>query len=165
MLADTAVGLTVPTMIGQSARASAGRSPTAARKLARLVAATSEYAGAGNPSVPWWEVDFGIGACQLFRRVAYEGVGGIDESFFYGPEDVDFCLRLRARGWRVAQVGAAAVDHPARRRFRSPLSRRGASHAWAVVRFLWRHRGFDRRRGHPQGSLRKRSTAYGRGSA
>jgi GT2 family glycosyltransferase len=146
LLADPAIALSVPVMTGQSPQASAGRAPGLVRKAARFCGFTSEYAPIADRHGPWWDVDFGIGACQLFRRVAYEAVGGIDESFFFGPEDADFCLRLRRRGWRVVQVGDAAVDHPARRRFRSPLSRRGLAHAWAVARFLWRHRRFDRRR-------------------
>jgi N-acetylglucosaminyl-diphospho-decaprenol L-rhamnosyltransferase len=140
--ADDTIALAAPVMIGQSAEDSAGRAPSAARKVARFLGATSAYAPGGNRTGPWWDVDFGIGACQLFRRVAYESIDGLDESFFYGPEDVDFCLRLRQYGWRVVQVRRASVDHPARRRFRNPLSRRGVAHAWAVTRFLWRHRRF-----------------------
>jgi N-acetylglucosaminyl-diphospho-decaprenol L-rhamnosyltransferase len=144
MEADPAIGMAVPVMIGQHPEASAGRAPNLGRKVARLAGATSDYVPPTDQSGPWWDVDFGIGACQLFRRIAYESVGGIDESFFYGPEDVDFCLRLRERGWRVVQVRDPAVEHPARRRFRSPLSRRGLAHAWAVARFLVRHRRFSR---------------------
>jgi GT2 family glycosyltransferase len=139
---DPGVGMTVPVMSGQEPSASAGAAPTVSRKLARFAGLASNYATASPDGSGSWDVDFGIGACQLFRRVAYEGVGGMDETYFYGPEDVDFCLRLRAQGWRVLQVAGAHVDHPARRRFRNPLSRRGLAHAWAVVRFLWRHRRF-----------------------
>jgi N-acetylglucosaminyl-diphospho-decaprenol L-rhamnosyltransferase len=138
------VGLSAPVFTGQPAEASAGRAPTAARKLARLTRLTDRYQAAdrrGAPGAPWWDVDFAIGACQLFRRAAYDDVGGLDERYFYGPEDVDFCLRLRERGWRVVQVGGAHCLHPARRRFRKVLTRRGMAHAIAVARHLWRHRG------------------------
>ena len=87
-----------------------------------------------------WSVDFAIGACQLMRRVAFEGVGGLDESYFYGPEDVDFCLRLRDAGWEIVQAGDARCIHPPRRRNRKVLTRRGVAHGWAVVRHLARHR-------------------------
>lgn len=42
------------------------------------------------------------GACMLVRGDLWEGLGGFDESFPFGLEDVDLCLRARARGWRVA---------------------------------------------------------------
>jgi N-acetylglucosaminyl-diphospho-decaprenol L-rhamnosyltransferase len=48
----------------------------------------------------------------LVRRVAFEAVGGLDEQF--SPvwfEDVDFCKRLRDRGWDVYFVPAAVFRH------------------------------------------------------
>ena len=41
-------------------------------------------------------VDYVIGACQIIRRTALEQVGLLDEQYFYGPEDVDYCIRM----WR-----------------------------------------------------------------
>jgi GT2 family glycosyltransferase len=92
-----------------------------------------------------WDVDFSITACVLFRRSAFEAVGGLDEAYFYGPEDIDLCLRLKESGWRILQVAGATCYHPPRRRNRSLFSRRGLGHLQAVVRHLWRHRGFARR--------------------
>ncbi len=54
-------------------------------------------------------VDFLSGACQVFRRQTYYLVGGFDEWYFLGPEDVDFCLRVREAGLRVQQVTAPAM--------------------------------------------------------
>lgn len=140
-LRDPEVAMVVPTFTDQAPEASAGRAPSLGRKVLRVLNVTSKYRSVGRHAAdPWWDVDFGIGACQLFRREAYDAVGGIDESFFYGPEDVDFCLRLKQAGWRVVQTSAAVCHHPPRRRYRRPLSRRGLSHAWAVVRYLARHR-------------------------
>ncbi|HZN12915.1 MAG TPA: glycosyltransferase [Acidimicrobiales bacterium] len=145
LLADQSIVLSAPVFSDQAPAASAGKAPTLYRKVLRVAGATSDYDQAPDMSRPYWDVDFAIGACQLFRRDAFAAVDGLDESYFYGPEDVDFCLRLRERGGRVVQVRDAGCDHPPRRRFRKPLSRRGAQHAWAVLRHLWRHRGFSRR--------------------
>jgi GT2 family glycosyltransferase len=143
---DDRVALAGPVFTNQPPEASGGRAPTVRRKLARALNLTDIYESTPrDPDDRAWDVDFVIGACQLFRRAAYEQVGGIDESFFYGPEDVDFCLRLKDRGWRIVQVGRAGCDHPPRRRFRQPLTRRGVAHAWAIARHLWRHRGRDDR--------------------
>lgn len=141
---EEAVALSVPVFAGQWPEASAGRTPSLADKVRRVLNLTDRYRPTPR-SGPWWEVDFGIGACQLVRREAFMAAGGFDTTYFYGPEDVDLCLRLRERGQRVVQVGAATCDHPPRRRFRRLFTLRGLQHGWAVTRHLWRHRHFDRR--------------------
>lgn len=50
-------------------------------------------------------------ACLLVRRAAFEAVGGFDEGYEYGQEDVDLCLRLRAAGWRLVYDGRAVLWH------------------------------------------------------
>lgn len=137
---EAGVGLAAPVFAGQPPEASAGRAPTLRRKVARVLGFSDTYAPMPrDPGSAIWDVEFAIGACQLIRRAAFDEVGGLDESYFYGPEDVDFCLRLRAAGWRIVQVAEATVEHPPRRRFRGLQTRRGIQHAWAVVRHLWRH--------------------------
>ena len=146
MRSDPTVGLTAPVFTDQAPGASAGKAPSVTTKLARLMNRRSDYETAGvADDAPQWDVDFAIGACQVFRRSAFDAVDGLDGSYFYGPEDVDFCLRIREQGLRVVQVRDARCDHPPRRRFRGLLSKRGAAHAWAVTRHLWRHRNFDRK--------------------
>ncbi|HWC12360.1 MAG TPA: glycosyltransferase, partial [Acidimicrobiales bacterium] len=145
MAASPDVALVAPVFDGQAPEASAGRAPSLGRKVARVLGRTAEYAPAERrPGDPAWDVDFAIGACQLVRRAAFDEVEGLDEAFFYGPEDVDFCLRLRDAGWRVVQVPGAGCHHPPRRRHRRLLTRAGARHAWAVSRHLWRHRDRSR---------------------
>jgi GT2 family glycosyltransferase len=51
------------------------------------------------------------GAATLFRREAYEAVGGFDEAIFMYGEDVDLSWRLRARGWRLTYQPKCAVVH------------------------------------------------------
>ncbi len=135
--ADRTLGLVAPVYAGQRPEASAGRAPSVWRKVARALNLTDVYGRGVTPG----EVDFAIGACQVFRREAFTAVGGLDESYFYGPEDVDFCLRLRGQGWRLVQVGDAVCLHPPRRRHKRLLTRSGLRHAHAVARHLWRHRG------------------------
>jgi N-acetylglucosaminyl-diphospho-decaprenol L-rhamnosyltransferase len=57
------------------------------------------------------EVDWVTGACLLVRRAVYEQVGGFDEGFFMYSEELDFCRRAQAAGWRVAYVPGAVVTH------------------------------------------------------
>lgn len=134
------VGLSAPVFAGQAAEASAGRAPGLRVKAARALGRRGTYEAVPHGDGAVWPVDFAIGACQVVRRSAFEQVGGLDEGYFYGPEDVDFCLRLAEAGWASVQVAGAPVDHPPRRRYRRPLDRQGLRHAWAVLRHLRRHR-------------------------
>jgi GT2 family glycosyltransferase len=93
------------------------------------------------------EVDYVIGACQVIRRKAFEQVGFLDERIFYGPEDVDFCLRLHQAGWRVSYNPEATVIHKERRVTRSLFSVLTWRHLRGLVYFFWKHGYlFSRRR-------------------
>jgi GT2 family glycosyltransferase len=56
-------------------------------------------------------VDWVSGACCLARRDALTAVGGFDERYFLYWEDADLCRRLRARGYEIRYVPAAAAVH------------------------------------------------------
>ncbi|MDR2139255.1 MAG: glycosyltransferase family 2 protein [Tannerella sp.] len=58
-----------------------------------------------------FEVDYVIGACQLFRRTAQEKIGLLDEHIFYGPEDADFCLRMKQAGYKVFYLPQVSMFH------------------------------------------------------
>ncbi len=142
MLDDDTIGLTAPVFTAQRPEASAGRAPTFGRKVARALNRTDVYARTPGQGVEArCDVDFAIGACQVFRREVFDRIGGLDESAAFGPEDVDFCLRVRAAGWRVVQVAGAGCDHPPRRAFKGLATARGIRHTAAVLRHFWRHRG------------------------
>ena len=141
---DPRIAVVGPVFSGQLAEASAGIAPALGVKLARVLNLRSSYRPVERSGTSW-DVDFCIGACQVIRRTAWDQVEGLDESYFYGPEDVDFCLRLREAGWRIVQTSEAVVHHPPRRRFRGLLTRKGLNHGWAVARHLWRHRRFSAR--------------------
>lgn len=146
---DQTVALAAPVFVGQAPEASGGRAPTLLTKLGRILNVRDVYEAVPRGHAGSWDVDFAIGACQVFRRAAFDAVGGLDEGYFYGPEDVDFCLRLREAGWRIVQVADAPVHHPPRRRHKRALTAKGLAHGWAVARHHWRHRGFARRVGRP----------------
>lgn len=50
-------------------------------------------------------------AAALYRREAFDDVGGFDEHYFCYFEDVDLGFRLRLRGYRSLYVHDAIVDH------------------------------------------------------
>lgn len=51
------------------------------------------------------------GCFWMARRSAVEGVGGLDERFFFYAEDVDWCKRFWDKGWRVTFVPDATAIH------------------------------------------------------
>jgi GT2 family glycosyltransferase len=57
-------------------------------------------------------VDVLPGSCLLVRREVLQRVGGLDERLrMYFAED-DWCLRIRAAGFRVRYAAVGAVVHP-----------------------------------------------------
>ncbi|HET6794094.1 MAG TPA: glycosyltransferase [Acidimicrobiales bacterium] len=51
------------------------------------------------------------GACLAIRRPLFEAVGGFDEEYWNGNEDVDLCLKVRAAGYRVVYEPASRLTH------------------------------------------------------
>jgi GT2 family glycosyltransferase len=51
------------------------------------------------------------GACLLTPRALYERLGGLDEVFWNGYEDVDYCLKVGEAGYRVVYEPAAMLYH------------------------------------------------------
>ncbi|MGA3399962.1 MAG: glycosyltransferase family 2 protein [Acetobacteraceae bacterium] len=52
-----------------------------------------------------------VGAGHAIRRAAWADAGGYDEALFFCWEELDFCARARARGWRVRYRGDIVVRH------------------------------------------------------
>lgn len=57
------------------------------------------------------EVNVVGGACLFFRRAVIESVGYFDENIFLGPDDYDWCLRLKKKGWRIFLLPTPGVVH------------------------------------------------------
>jgi GT2 family glycosyltransferase len=57
-------------------------------------------------------VDQPAAAALMIRRDAYDSVGGFDERFYPAwYEDVDFCQRLKSRGWEIYFLPDAEFQH------------------------------------------------------
>lgn len=57
------------------------------------------------------EVAAVTGACLLIRADVFREVGGFDEGFLDGYEDVDLCLRVREQGHRIVYTPASVLYH------------------------------------------------------
>ena len=51
------------------------------------------------------------GACLLVKASVWDEVGGLDEKFAVAFNDVDFCLRVRDAGYRIAWTPYAQLTH------------------------------------------------------
>jgi hypothetical protein len=84
---------------------------------------TWETGGAGHPGRfmtasdywPWLnssrEVTAVTGACLAIRRADFHSLGGFDPRFPVNFNDVDLCLRLRARGLSIVLETGAQLEH------------------------------------------------------
>jgi GT2 family glycosyltransferase len=58
-----------------------------------------------------YEVDYIFGCCMLIRHQVFEQIGLLDERFFLYLEDLDFCLRAQAAGYKLLFVPQARMWH------------------------------------------------------
>ena len=95
---------------------------------------------------PWREVPAVTAACVMVRRELFLQLGGFDEGFVNGGEDVDLCLRARAAGRRnyvalISRVGHHVSASPGRSRFKERngyrLLRRWQHHLPALALAAW----------------------------
>ena len=93
-----------------------GRVQEVGRILWREGLTSPPWTGEAPPAeadLPARAVDYHGTVGLLVDRAAWEGVGGFDDGYHPAYHvDTDFCLRLRAAGWRVlVEPGAVAVHH------------------------------------------------------
>jgi GT2 family glycosyltransferase len=88
-------------------------------------------------------VDWVSGAAMTIRRQTFSGCGGLDESFNFYAQDLDFCRRARDAGWRIAvgprwrvlHLHGATVGGVAS----GTLGRQRLDYLWSDL-LLWVHR-------------------------
>jgi GT2 family glycosyltransferase len=108
------------------------------RKLAPRSSVLNAFYAGGFDHDAVREAEFVMGACMLVRREAVDAVGPLDEDFFLFSEEVDWCYRFRAAGWKVLFFPGAEFVHVG-----------GAAHGGRLfvenlrgqLRFMAKHRG------------------------
>lgn len=77
-----------------------------------------------------------IGACQLIRRSAMNKIGLLDDNIFFGPEDADYCMRVREAGYKVAYLPQISIVHHWQRdSARLPFSKTSRAHIRGLLYF------------------------------
>jgi len=79
-------------------------------------------------------------ACMLVRKEAFEKVGGFDEGFVNGYEDIDLCLKVRQMGKKVVYQPKSCMYH-----LESQTSGRKTHDSANALRFIarWEHLWLD----------------------
>lgn len=68
-------------------------------------------ASAEESEAPRDDVDYVVGACIIARSAVVREVGLLDEGFFMYSEEVDWCYRIRARGWAMGYEPRSVIVH------------------------------------------------------
>jgi len=57
------------------------------------------------------EIDACAGAFMMIRRQAGEQVNWLDEDYFWYGEDLDFCYRVKQKGWKIMFMPSVSITH------------------------------------------------------
>jgi N-acetylglucosaminyl-diphospho-decaprenol L-rhamnosyltransferase len=116
---------------------STGPFPTLAGTLLRLLLPRRRRKYNAGPSTARRPVDWATGCCLLIRRDCWEQLDGLDPDYFLYYEDVDFCRRVRDRGWVVVyEPSPSAIHHhPLHGRIVPPYLRLVTRHALLTYAF------------------------------
>ncbi len=136
-LGDSGAGVIAPRIVNAlgAREDSARKFPTPMSILAKALTGKrpQDYEDGTAVYFPDWIA----GMFMLFRREAYERVGGFDERYFLYYEDVDICARLGSDNIKVAVCPSASAIHDARRASHRNLRHLGW-HLSSMARFFAR---------------------------
>ena len=99
------------------------------------------YYIADRPDDEVQEVDWVTGACLLARREAIEEVGPLDEGFFMYSEELDWCRRIKAQGWKVVYLPTARVIHHGGQSSEQVKSFQHVQFQRSKIRYFRKHHG------------------------
>jgi len=80
------------------------------------------------------------GMFMLFRKAAFEKLGGFDQRFFLYYEDMDICVRIWKSGMRIVLLTSTAVVHNAQRASHKSFTFL-TWHVFSMLRFFALHTG------------------------
>lgn len=87
------------------------------------------------------DVDWLVGACLMVRREAIEQIGLLDEGYFMYSEELDWCRRIKAAGWRVVYLPTAQVIHHIGKSSDQAVAARHVNFQRAKLRYFRKYHG------------------------
>ncbi len=91
-----------------------------------------------------FEVGWVSGACLMTKQQIIQDVGLLDERFFLGGEDVDWCRRTAKRGWKVIYFPGTQIVHVSEESKRKELALKIRHHYQARIHFAEKYYGTRR---------------------
>lgn len=93
-----------------------------------------------------YPVEYAISAFWLFRYEILKEVGLLDEKIFYAPEDVDYCMRIWKKGYRIMYVPEVSSIHDAQEISRDlRINKATVEHVKGLIYFFRKHKYFLKR--------------------
>lgn len=86
------------------------------------------------------KVDYVIGAFQFIRKEVIDKIGYYDEKIFYGPEDIDFCLRAKKAGYDTYYFPEVTLYHFYQRITKKFFTKITWEHIKGLFYFYWKHK-------------------------
>jgi len=90
------------------------------------------------------EIDYPRGACFTVRREALEEAGLLDEEYFFTGEELDFCYRVKQKGWKVYYYPQVAVIHHDHGASKSMMGKVFVQTRKSALYFYEKHYGWKR---------------------
>lgn len=87
------------------------------------------------------DVDWVMGAALMTRREVVQQVGPLDEAYFMYSEELDWCRRMRACGWRVVYLPQAQVIHYEGKSSEQAVTARHINFQRAKLRYYRKYHG------------------------
>lgn len=87
------------------------------------------------------DVDWVMGAAMMVRREIIAQVGMMDEAYFMYSEELDWCRRIKAHGWRVVYFADAEIIHHEGKSSEQAVTARHINFQRAKLRYFRKYYG------------------------
>lgn len=101
----------------------------------------SRYHVTDAPDDAMLDVDWVQGSALMARREVYAQIGGLDEGFVMYSEELDWCRRAKAAGWRVVYLGTAQIVHHGGKSTEQVAARKHIHYHESKLRYFRKYHG------------------------
>ena len=88
------------------------------------------------------EADWVQGSAMMVRRELYAAIGGLDEGFVMYSEELDWCKRAKAAGWKVVYHGQALITHHGGKSSQQAAAFQQIQFHTSKLRYFRKHHGY-----------------------